>query len=509
MQAVKYPLFFLLAFTLVGCSSALPDYKQMPSYVKQHDETSRLAEASRLVLTDVPKDQSSVHPLGDGIAAFIARIALIKSADSTLDVQYYIYRSDETGGIITAALMEAAERGVRVRLLVDDMPNSGNDEAVKLLDAHPNVEIRLFNPFVNRRFRGLEAASSFSRINRRMHNKSLTADNLATVVGGRNIGDEYFAADAQLEFGDFDLLAFGAVVPEVSGQFDLYWNSPFSVSVNELIPGEVSVEMMEKAKSAFFKELSNLEERDYVVRLKESKMLRDLEAGELQWFTGRARVVYDLPDKVGKPINAKESFIVRDMGSVFSGLESQAILISPYFVPMDEGVKNLVAMVDRGVEVSVVTNSLAATDVVAVHSGYRKYRKDLLAGGVKIYESKVNPSHKPSSWKGSSRASLHAKSFVLDERKVFVGSFNIDPRSVELNTEMGILIESPELAKAILSGEDQLAGTTYRLVLDEGTRDIVWIDDVTGRHYESEPDASLWRRIGAVLIGWLPIENQL
>lgn len=499
----------LLSLILGSCNAALPRYQQTPSYVQQYDSDNQLAQTVAKLRADMPASNSAVYPLSDGMAAFIARVTLIRAAESSIDLQYYIYRGDETGVILTAALIEAADSGVRVRMLLDDLPNKGGDQGMQLLNAHPNIEVRLFNPFVNRSFRGLEMAGSFDRINRRMHNKSLTIDNLATVVGGRNIGDEYFAADAELEFGDFDLLAVGPVVPQVSEQFDLYWNHQYAVPVKELIPQTKSNQQLSKARKQFMASIKSLEEREYVERLRQSKMLRDIERGDLEWFTGPAKAVYDLPSKMDQEASAEQSFMVQQMAEVWDGLNHQVLFISPYFVPMQAGVDILLDMVAQGVDVTVVTNSLAATDVVAVHAGYQKYRKALLAGGVKLYESKVNPSHRPSAWKGSSRASLHAKAFVLDKRKVYVGSFNIDPRSAALNTEMGLLIDSPMLAEKLLSGESNLPTTTYRLSLDTENDQLIWLDDATGEQYYSEPDASIWRRLGAIIISWLPIETML
>lgn len=499
----------LLSFMLASCSGGLSHYQQTPSYVQHHGSDNQLARSVARLRVDMPESHSAVYPLTDGIAAFVARVSLIRAAETSIDLQYYIYRGDETGSILTAALIEAADRGVRVRMLLDDLPNKDGDQVLLLLNAHPNIEVRLFNPFVNRRFRGLELAGSFERINRRMHNKSLTIDNVATVVGGRNIGDEYFAASTEIEFGDFDLLAIGPVVPQVSEQFDLYWNHQYAVLVAELSSHKINEQQFNDAHQKFLISVADLGEREYVVRLKQSTMLRDLQEGSLEWFSGPARAVYDLPSKMDQPAAAEQSFMVQQMASVWDGLGHQVLFISPYFVPMDDGVSTLLDMVARGIDVTVVTNSLAATDVVAVHGGYQKYRKVLLAGGVKLYESKVNPSHKPSAWKGSSRASLHAKTFVLDERKVYVGSFNIDPRSAALNTEMGLLIDSPALAKKLLFGGHDLSDTAYRLSLDVKNDQLLWFDDATGEQYSSEPDASIWRRLGAAIMSWLPIESML
>jgi putative cardiolipin synthase len=466
---------------------------------------TEIASGIQQQLAKYPAGESLVSPLSDGLDAFAARMALILSASSAIDLQYYIYRDDETGRLLTAALLDAADRGVRVRMLVDDMPNSGDDGA-RLLDAHPNIEVRLFNPFMNRRFKLLEIAGSFERINRRMHNKSLTADGLMTVVGGRNIGDEYFDAHQSISFGDLDLLAIGPVVAEVGGQFDEYWNSPFAINASTLLgPADLSEQQRQQLIHHFYQSINQAS--PYIERLKHAKLIEKLSSGELNTYHGPAITVYDPITKMTAENGAKHSFLSKQMASYFDQLSQQLLIISPYFIPGDEIVASLNNMVARGIDVTVITNSLAATDVVAVHSGYEQYRRPLLQGGVKLYEVKVDPTDKPGTWKGSSRASLHAKSFVLDERFVYVGSLNLDPRSVIHNTEMGLLIASEELAAEYNKTLENIATSAYRLALED--EQLVWHDDQRQLRFKQEPDASIWRRAGAWLIGWLPIESLL
>ncbi|MAZ89712.1 MAG: hypothetical protein CL693_18920, partial [Cellvibrionaceae bacterium] len=386
----------------------------------------------------------------------------------------------------------------------------GKDNAFALLSNHPNVEIRLFNPFLNRFRRGLEFLGNVNRANRRMHNKSLTVDGRVTIVGGRNIGDEYFSADQSLEFGDFDLLAIGPVVNEISQQFDLYWNSEAAYPVATLIPPLDSP--WSETRDRINHLIQDYQGSDYVRRLKRAHIISDISREDAPIYWGKAHAVYDPPSKatpshtVSSSSALPDNYMLPQLISVFDQAQRSLVLVSPYFVPGEAGVELLTQYRQRGIDVTVVTNSLAATDVVAVHGGYQKYRAPLLESGVELYEVRVDAKAKPSSWKGSSRVSLHAKTFYVDDTTLFVGSFNFDPRSAALNTELGIVIESPELIQAIKEkASAEIAKVTYKVELNDN--ELRWIG-VDGT-YDKEPQASLWRRIGATLMGWLPIEQHL
>lgn len=423
-----------------------------------------------------PKTITGFYPLNQGHDALLARTSLIESAQKSLDLQYYIYRGDETSQLITWRLYEAAKRGVRIRLLLDDMQKR-NDNVMAALNAHPNIEIRLFNPHQYRSARIFALTSDFERLNRRMHNKSLIADSVSAIVGGRNIGNEYFSFESEVEFGDFDLLLYGEAVQQTADQFDLYWNSVHAVPMEWISPESQSV-----SDAAIQKQVTKL---------------------NLYW--GDGQVWFDLPDKV----TTHDSQLVGNLTELLKSVEHSFVLISPYFIPTEAGTKALTNAAKRGVDITIVTNSLASNDVFAVHGWYAKYREDLLESGIKLWEVKSSAKLK-SKWSltGSSRASLHAKAMTIDDKTLFVGSMNWDPRSAALNTEMAVVIEQPEYVQTFLAKlPSQLKDNAYRLTLRDG--DIVWTNTKTGEEYDSEPEAGVFRRLGAWFSGILPIEDQL
>lgn len=502
---LSIPFLGLLLLLINGCSS-------MPELPAKSIETAHpLATNSILYQTvkgalEQHPEQTGVFPLGDGVDAFVARLLLIESAVSSIDLQYYIYRNDETGRLLTWFLLDAAQRGVRVRLLLDDMTSADMDEQLIALARHPNISIRLFNPSIERNYRGLAMLFGFSRLNHRMHNKSFTVDNVMTIVGGRNIGDEYFAANRDLEFGDFDLLAMGDAVPQVSDEFDRYWNADSTHPIEVLSDYNPTQAELEAFALRVAEQREQSKSSEYVKRLAESQLLANLQSDNMTWFWGKALVLVDPPDKLAQ--SDKTTWLLSQLLPYLTQVESELFIISPYFVPTQSGADLLTILAQSGKRVRVLTNSLAATDVLAVHAGYKQYRKALLAAGVEIYEVKAQAGKRSHSWRGSSKSSLHAKSFVFDNKQIFVGSFNFDPRSAAVNTELGLLITQPQFSRHVTHNiEEKLATNTYRLALEEG--DLVWWDDATKQRYDSEPDAGFWRVFVADFLGLLPIESQL
>jgi putative cardiolipin synthase len=383
-----------------------------------------------------------------------------------------------------------------------------DDAAFAMLAAQPNVHVRLFNPFSNRILRHTAFITNFDRSNRRMHNKALIADGVLAITGGRNIGDEYFSANKSVEFGDLDLLMIGNAVPQVEQQFDKYWNSTNAHpiehyhQINALPQAEQWAlwedQITKKTRhSAYFKSLLN------------TPLLIQLKNQNLPFYWGKAEVIYDNPNKVSG--DQTHNPLLDAITDSLTNAKHEYLLISPYFVPTKAGTQALVNAVKQGKQVTIITNSLASNDVFSVHGWYAKYRKALLKGGVIIYETKAPPqmTKQKRSMTGSSRTSLHAKSFIVDHKEVFVGSFNFDPRSAHLNTEMGVFIDSPAFANDIYDAlQVQLKKHAYRLKLNKKNQ-LEWIDDSTNKIYTTEPDASLWQRIGAKASGWLPIEKHL
>ncbi|WEM45450.1 phospholipase D family protein (plasmid) [Photobacterium sp. DA100] len=500
----RYIAVLLSFFSFIGCSS-LPEAEKTPSYTIPFDSQTQLANQALPYINKHP-ELTGFYPLGDGQEAFLARLALIYSAEHSIDLQYYIYRDDSTSSLMTYALYQAAERGVRIRLLLDDM-QSRNDKSMAQLASHPNIKIRLFNPFEHRSARVLGFFGDFDRLNRRMHNKALIADNAFVITGGRNIGDEYFSANTAVDFGDFDILMLGHSVTDVAVQFDMYWNSKPSTPIESFVhdatkPTKDEINNWEDQLKQEFKNSR------YIKSLAELPLTQHIKDQSLAFYWGKAEVHYDLPSKIYSP--EETDLMLHQLSAILAQTEHELLLVSPYFVPTVQGTNALTQAAKDGIDVTIITNSLASNDVFAVHGWYAKYREPLLAGGVKLYEVKVDPSlKKQRSWLGSSRTSLHAKTFIIDRKDLFVGSFNFDPRSAYLNTEMGILIESEEFGRIVYQEIDRnLRKNTYRLTLDEEGQ-LEWHNDVDGSITHIEPDASIWLRFSAWLAGLLPIENQL
>ena len=466
--------------------------------------------------------QVAAHPgrsgfrlLPQGLDAFAARVGLIELADRTLDLQYYIFHRDSTGEIIVDRLIAAADRGVRVRLLLDDWGTlEKQDAVVRALDAHPNIEIRLFNPYVHRSgiARLAEMVRHFSRVNRRMHNKQLIADGVAVVLGGRNIGDEYFGL-GELDFQDVDVLAGGSIANDATATFEAYWQSAFVRPVATLGAAALHPDQFAAGRQALAGRVQQQRTSPYAHALRESPLAMDLRAGrDVLPHWADARMLADPPDKLTEPAGARgPQYLSAHVAEAARAAQRELLLVSPYFVPGREGVAILGGRRRAGASVSVLTNSLAATDVWLVHAGYRKYRRRLLEQGVRLYELKQQgrATAPASGLVGSSHASLHGKTFVFDRQTVFIGSMNLDARSIEQNTEDGLLIESPGLAAEVTSLFERWTGPTvsYAVELAEGGR-LEWVATTDGHavRVTREPDAGVWRRLGAAVCSFLPID---
>ncbi len=452
---------------------------------------------------------SGIWALREARNAFAARALLAGAAERTIDAQYYIWRKDMSGTLLFDALLAAAGRGVRVRLLLDDNNTSGLDATLAALDAHPQIEVRLFNPFVIRRPRAIGYLTDFARLNRRMHNKSFTVDNQVTIVGGRNVGDEYFGAGGALLFTDLDVMAVGPVVPEVSSEFDRYWASESSYPLEGLVPRagpgaiaqlaeEASRVEQEPAAVAYLKAILD---GTFVHELVEHRL-------PLEWVT--ARTISDDPAKaLGR--SSPRDLLIEKFRTIFGDPQRQVDIVSPYFVPGATGVALLRGWAERGVKVRVLTNALEATDVVAVHAGYAKRRRALLEGGVALYELRRSAGAVPmrkAGLMGSSGSSLHAKTFAIDGSRVFVGSFNFDPRSARLNTEMGLVMDSPGLAAGMENAFiNDVPGQAYEVRLT-GNGKLSWIERNQGAliRHDREPGATLMKRAEVGILSRLPIE---
>lgn len=449
---------------------------------------------------------SGIQFLADGRDAFVARAVLTDLAEHSIDAQYYIWRADTAGRLLLQGLRRAADRGVRVRLLLDDNNTTGMDPVLMALDAHPNIQVRLFNPLMHRRFRLLDYVSDFSRTNRRMHNKSFTVDRQITVVGGRNVGNEYFGAGDGVMFADLDVTAVGAVVADVSADFERYWRSESTYPIQSI--ASEATEKIDVGTQAADDEATQV----YLKVLQASPLAKQLRTAPVVHEWAPTQLVSDDPIK-GLGRASREQTVLGRLREVMDDAKRSLIIVSPYFVPTQVGADALLALSQRRVSVSVLTNALSATDVAAVHSGYAKYRESLLEGGVRLFELKpsatLDPARVGKGWIGgsSSGASLHAKSFAVDGHRLFVGSFNMDPRSAALNTEMGLLIDSPVLAQRLSEAlKAREAIDAYAVSLNDGQ--LRWTTREGGEAavFEQEPHASLGRRVAVRILSWLPIE---
>ncbi len=495
---------------LLAAGSVLPSLDgRVPSSMLADTNGTGLGRAIQPLAREHP-DRSGIVALRDGRDAFATRALMADAAERTLDVQYYIWRDDMSGTLLLEALHRAADRGVRVRLLLDDNNTAGMDTILATLDAHPLIQVRLFNPFTQRRWRGLGYLTDFPRLNRRMHNKSFTVDNQATIVGGRNVGDEYFDAGDGVLFVDLDVLAIGPVVDDVSRDFDRYWASGSSYPVDRLMPAVDPGAISDLAAAASLVE-HDPAARAYVEALQTSPHVHALKTGRLSFEWAPARMLSDDPVK-GLGQAPPESHLLQRLQQAIGAPKRELQVVSPYFVPTQAGVDYLLGLARQGVTVSVLTNSLEATDVAAVHAGYAKRRKPLLEAGISLFEMKrqaAGGAVVSRKLTGSSASSLHAKTFAADGKRAFVGSFNFDPRSAHLNTEMGFVIDSTFMAQGIAEAfVDEVPANAYQVRLGRDGK-LQWVEQVgEGGQivHDVEPGTGFLLRATVALMSVLPIE---
>jgi putative cardiolipin synthase len=513
-------ILMMAGLVLGACSALRTDYVKQPSKALPPATATPSgryirAEANRHV------DESGFRLLTLSNNALMSRIVLADHAQHSIDLQYYIFNNDATGRLVAQHLLAAADRGVRVRLLVDDISATNSIDMLDALDAHPNIEVRLFNPFHTRKPSPLSKATQFlldaHRLNRRMHNKSYIVDGNVAIVGGRNIGDAYFDASNDTNFRDLDLIAIGPVVKQASHAFDEYWNCDAALPVQAFQGKHASHYDLAQLRVDLGRDARTFAQSDYAQATLDK--LPNGPSGDRPgaWFWGSATLVADQPAKIDA---SKEETRALRIGPQVKSMTDQAkqdvLLISPYFIPGDDGTQYFTDMASRGVAVKVLTNSLASTDEAAVHAGYSRYRRALLEGGVQLYELRPAAGvEQPATAKGtSSGVGLHAKAIVVDGQLVFIGSMNMDQRSKLLNTEMGIIVDCPALAVAVTNFFDTATqpGSAYHVTLrpPHGGR-MQWQDSENGKlvTYHHDPKASMKRRLEVDLLRFMPIEGML
>ncbi|HEX4327808.1 MAG TPA: phospholipase D family protein [Burkholderiales bacterium] len=525
-------LFALLALlgAAGGCAGLPPgaNFPKSQSIALEHPETTPLGKQFAAAAQAHP-GQSAFRLVPVGVDGFLLRAQMIDAAQKTLDMQYYIFKADETGKLLMDAMLRAADRGVRVRLLVDDLDNLGQDSQVEALDAHQNIEVRLFNPLRYRgkvkAIRGMEMLLWAPRIDHRMHNKLMVIDNSIALVGGRNIGDEYFQVDPDGQQGDFETFAGGPIVPELSHSFDVFWKSVMAIPAQALFKGESRPE----ALAAFRQELREHRQEkredgsDYYSRIATGEPLRGTLGGRIPLVWAAASVEYDSPEKKAVDAGEKGGRLMRHaIGLAARETQEDLRMISAYFIPGEDGMRMFDHLKERGVEIHLLTNSLAANPERTAQSGYMHYRRRLLDDGVDLYEVRADPESARGTAQSVKMSSygnfgLHTKLYIFDRKRIFIGSMNFDQRSLHLNTELGLMIASPELAEQGVRFFNALTqpANSYHVVLEKDGKDgqphVVWHteEDKQPVAYDHEPAKDAWQRMSVEMLSLLHFDSEL
>ena len=510
---MPHSLFLSTALTalllLAGCASAPLDYPKQATTALEDTSGTRQARQVATWL-DGNTEVNGFYPLNEGFDAFGARLLLVDNAEASIDLQYFLMKSDNAGYVLAAKLLEAAERGVRVRVLLDDIFTTVTDEQLAVLNSHPNLEVRIFNPIARKGIYAFNYVGNFSLTNRRMHNKALIADNQLAVVGGRNLAVEYYQLEETGEFMDFDMLSAGPIVREVSAEFDSYWNHQLAVPLEALFV-QKDAGRLKEMRATLDKLMSGAGESIYAEAVN-TEVLNKLLDGSYSPYIADARLIVDNPQKLLEKVSNEQKIVVNEIRDVLLAADTEVIISTPYFIPRERGIEILQELGARGVRVVIFTNSLSTNNHTAVHSAYSSSRKEILEAGVELWEARADAVQVTSD-DGEllpGKLTLHTKGIIVDRDQVFVGSLNLDPRSIDINTEMGLLIDSPELGGRLAEGfQRRLPEIGYRLKLDDNG-DLSWHAAVDGKDVvtTTEPQTSGWQRFKAWFLKIAP-EDQL
>lgn len=504
----------------VACSSSPPRVERSASYSLDDMTGTWLAQQAGRLTGQQPGD-SGILLLDTGREAFTSRIALADSAERSLDAQYYIWNADTTGRLLAERLLRAADRGVRVRLLLDDYGVGNKDNELVALDAHPAIEVRVYNPFRSGLRSGLRRwtsmATGFSRLNRRMHSKTFIVDGSFAIVGGRNIGDEYFDARRDMNHRDRELLATGPVVADVARQFDVMWNSDWALPVSALVSVRLSQGDLLQRYQALQAFADSPASQPYPLPDTAEARRTLLAAWHASVVRAPAEFVYN-PPEITAGDEANGSVVANHLLELITETQQEILIESAYFIVSAGLLQQVQPLLEQGVSIDVLTNSLATTDVWTIHAGYTRNRKDVLRQGIGLYEFRPDAASCQRLIDnrqldcGALTFSLHAKSVVFDRKLVFVGSFNLNPRSRYLNTETALLVHSPELAGRIARDieENMLPENSWRVALDAAGR-LEWHARTAGVDtvVRQEPDTGTWLRVKSLLFSLLPAEKYL
>ena len=499
----------IIVVAVAGCASVPLDYPKTASSALTDTRYTSLGKASVEWRAAAPK-RNGFYPLSKGLDAFGARLALMDRAERSIDAQYFMMKPDSAGLVFSGELIEAADRGVRVRFLLDDIFTTVDDRALILLDQHPNIELRIFNPVSRKGLYYLNYLGHFRIANRRMHNKSFTVDNQIAIVGGRNIAEEYFQLQTKEEFIDFDMFSAGPIVRDISASFDTYWNHKLAIPM-EAFYGEHDGDELDETRSAIKQAMQESGESTYAKAIN-TELMRDFYNGSLEPYFADAKVIIDDPQKLLEKVSQDQKIVATAIAKALSKAKKEIIILTPYFVPGKNGVELIKSITAKGVRIVLVTNSLATNNHTSVHSAYSSYRKRILKAGVELWEARANAAALTleDGTTEFEQLTLHTKGILIDRRYTFVGSLNLDPRSIDINTEMGVMIDSKALAGVLteiaMQGIPKMA---YKLELDDKNK-ITWHATIDGQQVveTKEPLTSGWRRFQAWVLKIAP-ERQL
>lgn len=502
----------IISFALLlisGCASVPLDYPKQASYAIEDTSQTREALEVRTWVGD-RDDANGFYPLSAGFDAFGARLRLMDLADSSIDAQYFLMKPDNAGLVFAAEMMKAADRGVRVRLLLDDVFTSVDDVDLAMLDAHANIEVRIFNPVSRKGVYAFNYLGNFSLANRRMHNKAFIVDNQVAVVGGRNIAAEYYQLETAGEFFDFDMLTVGPVVRDVSTEFDRYWNHELAVPMAALFSEDDS-ERLAQANQQVRQEMVEAGQTIYAKAIN-TEVIRKLDAFELSPYIANARLISDDPQKLLVDVAPEQQHLVNEMRKALLEAEEEIIIVTPYLIPGKRGIELVRELGEKGVRITIFTNSLATNNHTPVHSAYASYRRDLLDAGAELWEARADAARitTPEGETLLDHLTLHTKGVLIDRKRIFVGSLNLDPRSIDINTEMGLLIDSEELGQKLSdNARKRIPLLAYQVKMDDSGR-LSWHATIDGEEVVEthDPQTSGWDRFKAWFMKIAP-ENQL
>jgi putative cardiolipin synthase len=521
----------LLVCTAVAACSSLPpghDYPRVESTALAASVPTQLGSQLDRV-TREHGGESGFRLLSFGTDGYLTRMQLIEAAERTLDLQYSIFRGDDSGRALTEAALRAADRGVRVRILLDDGERVGGDEQISPLVAHRAIEIRFYNPFAYRGhlkvLKGAEYLFNRSRLNYRMHNKLMVADNAVALIGGRNIGDQYFQIDAEEQYADMDVFAVGPIVRRLSASFDEFWNHPLSIPNEALSASRSSRRALSEHRESTAEDPAEVSADgvDLVRRVDSGEPFAGMVAGRLPLVWAPAQLISDSPDKKSVKDGSRVGrLMLRPVALAAQAVQSELLMVTPYLIPGDEGMRLFHDLRSRNVRVRILTNSLTSSTVPLVHSGYMSYRVPLLEDGVELYETRALLGNTRGSGQTAAMSrhgtySLHAKMFVFDRQSIFVGSMNFDQRSMHLNTEIGLLIDSPELAEELARRFAAMVqhANAYEVLLRPNRsgrgQHLIWrtLENEQMVDLREEPARSGWQRFEAALLSLLPLDSEL